>query len=248
MQEKQNGKPTPILIAIVVIVCATTIAAEFWDQIHIPSTFPRLSDNFPEPLSAWDSYLFLMINVGLANPVISQFLSIMTVLGSLSASVTVCGAFFLFGDEKRALNASCSLILISLLTLLLKTIVMRPRPYMVIPATFIVSAESGWSFPSGHSGRVFSLLPSTRKAGKTLTLFGYSMASLIAFSRIYLGVHYLLDVVFGAVIGYIAGLITRNSNGLLSSLFENRMARFSAVFYVKAQANTRLRRLEKYHD
>jgi hypothetical protein len=35
-------------------------------------------------------------------------------------------------------------------------------------------------------------------------------------------------------------LITRNSNGLLSSLFENRMARFSAVFYVKAQANTRL--------
>ena len=82
MQEKQNGKLTPILIAIVAIACATTIAAEFRDQIHIPSTFPRLDDNFPEPLSTWDSYLFLMINVDLANPVIRQFLSIATVLGS----------------------------------------------------------------------------------------------------------------------------------------------------------------------
>jgi undecaprenyl-diphosphatase len=112
-----------------------------------------------------------MINVGLANPVISQFLSVMTILGSLSASATVCRELFLFGDEKRAINASCSLILINFLTLLLKTIVMRPRPYMVIPATFIISTESGWSFPSGHSGRVFSLLPSTGKAGKTLALF-----------------------------------------------------------------------------
>ncbi len=237
MQNRQNGKPTTILVAVVAIVCATTIAAEFWDQTHIPSTFIRLSDNFPEPLSTWDAYLFLRINVGLANPVISQFLSIVTVLGSLSASVAFCGALFLFGDEKKAINASCSLILISFLTLLLKTIVMRPRPYMAIPATLVVSAESGWSFPSGHSWRVFGLLPSSRRASKTLRLFGYSIASLIAFSRIYLGVHYLSDVVFGVIIGYISGLTTHHFSGFLFSMNENRMTRLRAIFYVKSRTN-----------
>lgn len=219
---------------IVVIVCATTIAAEYWDQIHTPSTFPRLSDSFPEPLSTWDAYLFLGINVGLANPVISQFLSIVTILGGLSASVIVCGALFLLGNQKKAINVSCSIILISFLTLLLKIIIMRPRPYMAIPATVIASAETGWSFPSGHSGRVFSILPYSNNAGRTLRLFGYFVASLIAFSRIYLGVHYLSDVVFGVITGYVAGLAVSHCTGLLSSLFENRMARFNGVFYVKS--------------
>jgi len=222
---------------IVVVICAITIVAECWDQIHIPSTFPRLSDSFPEPLSTWDTHLFLGINVGLANPVISQFLSIVTILGGLSASVIVCGALFLFGNQRKAINASCSLILISFLTLLLKIIVMRPRPYMVIPATVIVSAESGWSFPSGHSGRVFSLLSSSNNAGRTLRLFGCIIAGLVAFSRIYLGVHYLSDVVFGVITGYIAGLAASHYNGLLSSKFESRMARFNSVFYVRSDVS-----------
>ena len=218
---------------IVVVICATTIAAECWNQMHIPSTFPILSDSFPEPFSTWDTHLFLGINVGLANPVISQLLSIVTILGGLSASVIVCGALFLFGNHRKAINASCSLVLISFLILFLKIIVMRPRPYMAIPATVIVSAESGWSFPSGHSGRVFSLLPSSNNAGRTLRLFGYLVASLVAFSRIYLGVHYLSDVFFGVVTGYIAGLTAPHCSSLLSSKFKNRMTRFNGVFYVK---------------
>jgi undecaprenyl-diphosphatase len=218
---------------IVVVICSTTIVAEFLDQIHIPSTFPRLSDSFPEPLSTWDTYLFLGINVGLANPVISQFLSIVTILGGLSASVIVCGALFLFGNQKKAINASSSLILISLLTLFLKILIMRPRPYMAIPTAIIVSVESGWSFPSGHSGRIFSLLPSSNNASRTLRLFGYLIASLVAFSRIYLGVHYLSDVFLGAIIGYISGFAASRFNSLLSSKLESRMTKLNGIFYQK---------------
>jgi undecaprenyl-diphosphatase len=95
-----------------------------------------------------------------------------------------------------------------LATLGLKAIVGRDRPWVTVPeADPLVRTTIGQSFPSGHAATSFAgavvltyLFP--RGAPAFLTL-----AAAVAFSRVYVGVHYPSDVVAGAVVGAAVGLL-----------------------------------------
>ncbi|MDR2357150.1 MAG: phosphatase PAP2 family protein [Oscillospiraceae bacterium] len=85
----------------------------------------------------------------------------------------------------------------------IKNIVARPRPFDAIDGLrIIVSAPFGHSFPSGHAASGFA---SAYCALKTLrrraVACAYALASLIALSRVYVGVHYPGDIIAGAVFG-----------------------------------------------
>ena len=89
-----------------------------------------------------------------------------------------------------------------LTTLALKALVARPRPSVTVPeADPIFGGTLGNSFPSGHAATSFAgaviLAFLIRRAIPLLFL----LAVLISFSRIYVGVHYPLDVLGGAAIG-----------------------------------------------
>ena len=90
--------------------------------------------------------------------------------------------------------------------LVLKPVIMRPRPYLVIEGLVcLVPPESSASLPSGHAASSFVcayLL--TRSFGKKGAL-AYIPASLIALSRAYVGVHYLSDVLAGMALGTLVG-------------------------------------------
>lgn len=111
------------------------------------------------------------------------------------------------------------LVLISLaldflfLNLGLKNIVQRVRPYDryadLIP---LVAKPRDFSFPSGHAGCSFAAacvlcmaLPKGKKKWGYLLLL---LAAVIAFSRLYVGVHYPTDVLAGMVIGFLCAFIT----------------------------------------
>lgn len=93
----------------------------------------------------------------------------------------------------------------------------RPRPCHplsgIADQVFLLSGACGgkFGFPSAHSTNFFALaayLSLTFKPGsilKTAVFFG--AASLVGFSRIYLGKHYPLDVLGGAILGIIIALI-----------------------------------------
>lgn len=97
---------------------------------------------------------------------------------------------------------------------LIKNLVARPRPYAMIPElTTIVRRPSDWSFPSGHSYAAFAAACSYWRAlkGKGLDWLRWLTmiaAFLMAFSRLYGGVHYPTDVLCGGVIGAACAWVT----------------------------------------
>ena len=94
-----------------------------------------------------------------------------------------------------------------LLTAALKAATDRPRPPAVVPeADPLLGGTLGDSMPSGHAstsfaGAVLLALLVGRAVPALLVL-----ASLVAFSRVYVGVHYPLDVLAGAALGALVGV------------------------------------------
>lgn len=98
--------------------------------------------------------------------------------------------------------------------IIFKPLISRPRPFnlelwrdwFVYPE--IIPRPSSFSFPSGHTSSSFAsatALVALKK--KSVYIPAFILASLIAFSRIYLHVHYCTDVLFGIIAGIAYGLI-----------------------------------------
>jgi len=87
----------------------------------------------------------------------------------------------------------------------------RERPFSALDFSPLVSANAFDSFPSGHAAFFFALAMSVyfleRKAGKWF----FAFAILMAFARICAGIHWPLDVLFGAVIGLLAAFLARKT-------------------------------------
>jgi len=93
-------------------------------------------------------------------------------------------------------------------TLGLKHLFARPRPCVAFPVAGLYPCPSGFSFPSGHSISSFAaagVLFFRKAAGRW---FAVISAVLIAFSRVYLNVHYCTDVLTGALLGAGAAYLT----------------------------------------
>ena len=96
----------------------------------------------------------------------------------------------------------------------LKNFFARPRPFdldvwkdwFVYPE--FVTRPDSFSFPSGHASSAFAAATGLTVSKKARFIVpGYVLAALIAFSRIYVHVHYPTDVIFGALFGIVYGVI-----------------------------------------
>ncbi|MEG0176844.1 phosphatase PAP2 family protein [Anaerorhabdus sp.] len=118
--------------------------------------------------------------------------------------------YFLFKkNNKRAKLVALSLLLSVVVSeLILKNIVRRPRPFIEnAHLQSLIHKPNNYSFPSSHSATSFSVATSLTKINKWVTLGSYTLATLIAFSRVYLNVHHPSDVIVGAVVGILASKI-----------------------------------------
>lgn len=87
---------------------------------------------------------------------------------------------------------------------ILKPIVHRTRPFNAIAAVAVIGGRPhDASFPSGHAANSFAAALVMSVMVPRLRVLWWTLAAAIAFSRVYVGVHYPADIVGGAVIGTI---------------------------------------------
>jgi membrane-associated phospholipid phosphatase len=165
-----------------------------------------LEDVFENDIMKIDVAAYNIFINQLRNDNLTIFMKCMTNCGSAVVLIIITILSYIFLQNKKITQAiTINLITITIINILLKNIVQRPRPigYRLIN-------ESGYSFPSGHSmismafyGFIIYLIYSYVKNPKLKWFLCFIISLLIIFigiSRIYLGVHYASDVIAGLLI------------------------------------------------
>ena len=147
----------------------------------------------------------------------TPFSLVLAIMGKGGMAFLILGAILLlfYKTRKSGLTILLAIGVGALLTnVLIKNLVARPRPYNANSLyqefwQFVGGhTESEYSFPSGHvTVTMTSMTALFLTMNKKWSFLGFVLVVLMAFSRIYLTVHYFTDVVGGVLIGGIAGTI-----------------------------------------
>jgi len=149
------------------------------------------------------------------NNLFNEFFLGMTFISSSIIIFFFLTSLFLWKEHKRKwiLPLWFTLGLSVVVSFLLKFSVQRPRPFQEGIVSMLPVLEKAshliwnFSFPSFHAMLVFCSIPILSKEFPKFKYIWIFFASLIAFSRIYFGLHFLSDVIVGGTIGYLLGTI-----------------------------------------
>lgn len=157
-----------------------------------------------------DIFLLNFIQTDLHHSVLDSIFSIITHLGDGGAIWIVFGVLLVCSKKYRKIGIAMLIALAIgaiFANLIVKPLVERPRPFIEFPGLELaISPPSGYSFPSGHSLASFTGAVILAWANKKWIFPSFLLAFLIAFSRMYLYVHYFSDVLTGSILGVLFGL------------------------------------------
>lgn len=147
----------------------------------------------------------LLFLSNLQNPVLNVFFQGITMIGeSLFVVCVICFLFWNINKKKGITICMCMLTNVQLMGLI-KAIVRFPRPWTIIEdlRTVRQSTATGYSFPSGHTTNSSSTLTAIAIAFKKrwLSITCAILIALVGFSRLYLCVHWPMDVACGLLLG-----------------------------------------------
>ncbi|MCI5881112.1 MAG: phosphatase PAP2 family protein [Clostridium sp.] len=145
-------------------------------------------------------------------PLLDKILAFITSLGNAGIIWIVLAVVLLILPKTRKTGiivAAALLMDLILCNLILKNLVARVRPYDVNTAiAILIKKPLDFSFPSGHTAASFAAMTALFLAKmKKAWIAALVLAVLIAFSRLYFYVHYPTDVLGGAVVGILSGII-----------------------------------------
>ena len=161
-----------------------------------------------------DKQIMVFLNKTISNPIFDFIMPIITNQNFLVFfGLILIGYLAYFGGKRGRITIVLLLIAAgfsdAICFQIIKPWVGRIRPshefYEYI--NLLVSKGGKYSFPSNHAANsfVFATVLSYFYDKNRISL--YILASTIAFSRVYVGVHYPLDIIFGSIIGYIISWI-----------------------------------------
>jgi len=154
-----------------------------------------------------DFHILNLIQQYFKNVFMDRFMVFITTLGNRGIIWLVISLLLMIRKEYRKIGiySIMALIFVTILgELVLKNIVDRVRPFEIKEQMeLLIKKPASSSFPSGHTASSFTMAGVlSHKVKKYKTIF-YIIASLVAFSRLYLFVHNPTDIVAGIVLGVI---------------------------------------------
>lgn len=152
----------------------------------------------------WE-FSFLYFLQELHHPVLDKIMLFFTYLGEdglLWIGLAV-GMLFFKKYRKCAIGIGIALVFKEILgNMILKELIMRERPCWIDPTVeLLIKAPSSFSFPSGHTFDAFAASVTLFLNHKKEGIAAIIVAAFIAFSRMYLFVHFPTDILGGIILG-----------------------------------------------
>lgn len=164
-----------------------------------------------ETIQNIDTNILQYIQENLRDQFLDKIMPVITSMGNL-ALIWIISGIILFSMKKYR-KYGCMLFLALILcaligNLTLKPLVARVRPFNAYPLIdgILIKEPNDYSFPSGHTMCSFAPAVVLFYFNKKIGIIALIVSMLIAFSRLYLYVHYPSDVFAGMVIGIINGI------------------------------------------
>ena len=173
-----------------------------------------------------DHTCFLFINNKLSNPVFDYIMPLFHHTKYFLPFLVLPWFFAVYNDKKNrwklALLIPIVIILVDQTGLLIKKMVLRPRPFMIMDLDMINHlvnpSGNNLSFPSNHAANTAALATVFSSIYNRYYYIFWSLAITVMFSRIYIGVHYPADVLAGCFLGAGIGIIIIEIYKLLENI------------------------------
>lgn len=156
-------------------------------------------------MNAFELKILDFIAEKLGSPFLDFLMPIITLFGDGGIFWIALAVIFLIFPKTRKMGLTMGIALaIGFITgnLFLKNVVGRIRPYDLNPSvTLLIEKLHDFSFPSGHTLASFEAAVAIFLYNKKIGIPAICLAALIAFSRLYLYVHYPSDVLCSIILG-----------------------------------------------
>ena len=182
-----------------------------------------------DALLRFDTKLFVFLNTAFSNKMFDFLFPYITDFDTWIIPAAVLIYFFYKKEKGKALYVmALSIILVCitdpLCVRILKQVFTRLRPshpdVYIEGARYLIGRKSSFSFPSAHAMNIFAQATLFTLFYRDKWFYFMSFAFLIGFSRLYVGVHYPLDVVGGAMIGALCGaLLFYSAQGIIRTRY-----------------------------
>lgn len=167
---------------------------------------------FPDSLYKIDFAILNTIQEHCRSPLLDNILSFISHLGDLGTVWLLLSLLLVLHRRTRPAGISLLVALFAanlLGNFIIKPLVERPRPFWLSPPADLLPAalrETSFSFPSGHTISSFAAACALITHSRHLGIPALLLACLIAFSRLYLYVHFPSDVLAGMILGILTGV------------------------------------------
>ena len=159
-----------------------------------------------------DTWIFLLFNLRGYHPKwLDRAMWLATQAGNMITAFILAGLFFVLKYRRLTVEIILGTLTLWLLVEVIKALTDRARPFLDHEKTRVIGwRERGRSFPSGHTAQTFflaMLISHWFHPGIGGTVALYAAAVLVGFTRMYVGAHYPRDIIGGAVLGSVWGIL-----------------------------------------
>lgn len=168
-----------------------------------------------DTITSYDMSLLKALQLHVRSDFLDWLMPLITKLGNGGILWIIITVILLIPKKTRRTGAGMAVAMILGLIIgngLIKNLVMRPRPFQMLgraihPDDLLIAPPTDYSFPSGHTLSSFAAATAIYKDHTLFGFVAYVIAGFIAFSRMYLYVHYPSDILGGIVLGLLLGLL-----------------------------------------